>query len=362
LVWNDEKADFTDLPSQPEVDEVLEYLEDHNPCISCGIRLREESRELLHPIPDGFTQWGLKYHVGDFIYIRPPENCAVLEIAQIMKIKDIPADPSVTVRFFGRYDKSLGGLSSPFLDDVSFSFSVVLFDLDTLHQRRLYLRSQMEEIIFDRIDGLCYVQHLTDPDAIEKWVQHDDNFYVNQESNGDGLLVPMHKRFLKACRGCSDERITKLQHAEVFKNNNQPLRGLELFSGVFTSCCAALSPKICTRCWWTWDWHEHVWFCGDKIRCGIFTICCSDLSVRIHICTINTHLTEWIERTTPTPQSIAKTRAFSSKMPLKRRKGNLLLCSSQMMVRHFASPCLKKAKSILYLGVCHLLVFESNNI
>lgn len=241
MVWNDESTDFTDLPRQPEVDEVLEYLEDYNPCVSCGIRLREESRELLHPIPGGFTQYGLKYHVGDFIYIRPPENCGVLEIAQVVEIKGIPADPSATVRFFGRYDRSVpgqgftqGDLSPLFLDEVSFSFlGLVLFDLNILYQRRLYLRSQTKEIIFDRIDGLCYVQHLTDPDAIEDWVQHADNFYVNQECNRDGLLVPMEKRFLKACRACSDERITKLQHRQVLKNNNQPLRGLELFSGVF---------------------------------------------------------------------------------------------------------------------------------
>ena len=30
----------------------------------------------------------------------------MLEIAQIVKIKGIPVDPSVSVRFFGRYDDS----------------------------------------------------------------------------------------------------------------------------------------------------------------------------------------------------------------------------------------------------------------
>jgi DNA (cytosine-5)-methyltransferase 1 len=106
-----------------------------------------------------------------------------------------------------------------------------LFDLNTLHQRRLYLRSQTKEILFDRIDGLCYVQHLTDPDAIEEWVQHADNFYVNQKCDGEGLLVSMGKSFLKCCKPCSNERIKKLQHAKMLKDNNEPLRGLELFSG-----------------------------------------------------------------------------------------------------------------------------------
>ena len=99
----------------------------------------------------------------------------------------------------------------------------------------MYLCKQIKEIIFDQIDGLCYVQHLTDPDAIEDWVQHSNNFYVNQECDEKGLLVPMDKKFLKSCRACSEERLNKLQHAQMLKDNNEPLRGLELFSGEFTS-------------------------------------------------------------------------------------------------------------------------------
>jgi DNA (cytosine-5)-methyltransferase 1 len=74
---------------------------------------------------------------------------------------------------------------------------------------------------------------LTDIDAIEDWVQHADNFYVNQECDREGLLVPMDKRFLKRCTACSDKRIKKLRHVQMLKDNNEPLRGLELFSGEF---------------------------------------------------------------------------------------------------------------------------------
>ena len=52
-------------------------------------------------------QYGLQYHVGDCIYVRPAQNYGVLEIAQIVHIKGIPADPSISVRFFGRYDDSV---------------------------------------------------------------------------------------------------------------------------------------------------------------------------------------------------------------------------------------------------------------
>lgn len=107
MVWSDESTDFTDLPSTDEVDTLLQPLKPHQPCISCGIKLRDEKREQLQHIPNGFTQYGLTYHVGDFIYIRPPENYGVLEIAQIMKVRGVPDNPSVSVRFFGRYDDSV---------------------------------------------------------------------------------------------------------------------------------------------------------------------------------------------------------------------------------------------------------------
>lgn len=221
LVWSDENTDFTNLPTSNGVKALLKSLPSHMPCVSCAIKLQDENCQLLQHIPNGFTQYGLKYHVGDFIYIRPPENYGVLEVAQIMKIKGVPTDPSVSVCFFGRYDdfvqrqKFMGNGSSPLISD----------------ECQLYLHNKLEEIYFDRIDGQCYVQHLTDPDAIEDWVQHPDNFYVNQECNGEGLLVPMNKSSLKCCQACFDERIKKLQHAKMLKDNNEPLRGLELFSG-----------------------------------------------------------------------------------------------------------------------------------
>jgi DNA (cytosine-5)-methyltransferase 1 len=131
LVWSDENTDFVDLPSADEVRTLLKTLKPHMPCISCGIKLREDKRTKLQDIPNGFTQYGLKYHVGDCIYIRPPENCGVLEIAQIMKIQGIPADPSVSVRFFGRYDDSVQrqkdmeeGSSPLFSDEVTILFYV----------------------------------------------------------------------------------------------------------------------------------------------------------------------------------------------------------------------------------------------
>ena len=102
----------------------------------------------------------------------------------------------------------------------------------------MYLLNHREEITFDRIDGLCYVQHLVDLDAIEDWVQHADSFYVNQKCDEEGLLIPLAKNSLKCCRACSEGRIEKLRVAQMLKDNNEPLRGLELFSG------ACIAPYI----------------------------------------------------------------------------------------------------------------------
>jgi DNA (cytosine-5)-methyltransferase 1 len=236
LVWSDENTDFVDLPSMDEVETLLKSLKPHRPCISCAVNLREENHKQLQCIPNGFTQYGLKYHVGDCIYIQPPENYGVLEVAQIVNIQGGPTDLLVSVCFFGRYDDSVPKQKYmeerlSFLDEVTRFFYIWAFDLNALYQCRLYLHIQTKEISSNQIDGLCYVNYLTDPDSIEEWVQHADHYYVNQKCDDEGLLVPMEQRFLKCCRPCYDEHIKKLQCAQRLKDKNQPLRGLELFSG-----------------------------------------------------------------------------------------------------------------------------------
>lgn len=52
---------------------------------------------------DGFSQYGVTYHVSDFIYFRPHDsNVGVLEIGQILEVD--PFELEISVHLFGRFD------------------------------------------------------------------------------------------------------------------------------------------------------------------------------------------------------------------------------------------------------------------
>lgn len=85
--------------------DLLSTVELSKPCLSCALKAKEEKFEELKIIPDGFTQYGINYHLHDFIYIRPPDdNSGVLEIAQILKIKGELPELQISVQSFGRYN------------------------------------------------------------------------------------------------------------------------------------------------------------------------------------------------------------------------------------------------------------------
>lgn len=84
------------------------------------------------------------------------------------------------------------------------------------------------------------MQHLTDSDAIDQWVQHDDHYFVNQcaESATTGsvqdlqMLAPVEFKF---CPVCHEDRVQQLSNAKRLLERHGPLRGLELFSGMLVS-------------------------------------------------------------------------------------------------------------------------------
>jgi DNA (cytosine-5)-methyltransferase 1 len=82
------------------------------------------------------------------------------------------------------------------------------------------------------VDGICYVQHLVNPEEIEQWVDHNNHFYLNQKRDDKGPLVDMLAEELKICASCFDNRLEKLQRQNELRAKNDPLRCLELFSGM----------------------------------------------------------------------------------------------------------------------------------
>lgn len=91
----------------------------------------------------------------------------------------------------------------------------------------------------DRVDGICHVMHLVDVSDIEEWVQHDDHYFVNQDTDDLHRLEPED---LQHCKQCHQERLHHLHRVDQLLRRHQPLRGLELFSGMcsLTNICISV--------------------------------------------------------------------------------------------------------------------------
>ncbi|RDB21087.1 DNA (cytosine-5)-methyltransferase 1A [Hypsizygus marmoreus] len=223
LVYDEANVEFVDLPTGDEITELFAYLSLHKPCIACGFREREEHLEQILKIPNGFTQYGVRYHCLDFVYIRPRENSGLLEVAQIMKVRGVPEQPEITVRSFGRYDDFVLDQKSRKVDGASELIS---------DERRLFRKQDIKNIVdTDQIDGVCYVRQLTDAEEIDLWVKPDNHFYVNQDEDKDGDLIDMDDDTLPSCTPCYNQRLKKLRRDQELVNANDPIVSLELFSG-----------------------------------------------------------------------------------------------------------------------------------
>lgn len=97
-------------------------------------------------------------------------------------------------------------------------------------QRRLFFTEQELTVPFHKLDGICYVQHFTSARTIEKWVKHDDHYYLNEKGDVN-QLEPMDKDDFTFCELChlQDEVLRKKK--QTFSQTNSKLVGFELFSG-----------------------------------------------------------------------------------------------------------------------------------
>ncbi|KAF5380878.1 hypothetical protein D9615_004125 [Tricholomella constricta] len=216
LAYNEKDAEFLDIPGEDELAQVLEFSPPSKPCLSCGMQRRQDDLADYMSIFNGFSHFGIDYHLYDFIYIRPKATAGLLDVAQIVKIS---SSLQVTVQYFGRYNK-LNEKEKNFLRS---------------DERHLYLRTKkyiLDDL--DRIEGVCFIRHLTDSAEIDRWVKHDDHFYVNQQGgdgeNGPGLWE-MKDNVLHNCGICYKKRVEKLRQEQKLLEINGPITCLELFSG-----------------------------------------------------------------------------------------------------------------------------------
>ncbi|KAF8077759.1 C5-DNA-methyltransferase [Lyophyllum atratum] len=228
LAYNEKKHEFVDIPDQEEIDRRLQSLPSYKPCVSCWVQNQEKALKKFTTNDDGFSHYGIDYHCYEFIYVRPETMSRLLHIAQIVKIDKTGHNsgaPRVTVRFFGRHDqyehdekvkhKGVQGSSGLASDE-----------------RRLFRRTGKQTLEnLELIDGVCYVRLLTDAEEIDKWVRHDDHFYVNQEEVRDDDKLHDMKGTLERCDACHRARVAKLKRDKRLLSKNNPITCLELFSG-----------------------------------------------------------------------------------------------------------------------------------
>jgi hypothetical protein len=162
-------------------------------------------------------------------------------------------------------------------DEVCIHYSYLNSDTESPHKRRLYLTSRTGDVDPERLNGRCYVRYLKVSEKIEKWLQYDDHFYLNQKGDMKHGLFTIDKEDLERCEDCFQIRIEEIKRAEELLEQNRPLRGLELFSGKFLCFSSALFEFIISRlsrCWWARDWYGHVGICRDEVGGGVFSACC----------------------------------------------------------------------------------------
>ena len=98
-------------------------------------------------------------------------------------------------------------------------------------QRRLFYRHGTSTISIDQLDGVCYVQHLTDENQIEAWIKHDNHFFLNQEGDEEKLLMTSRDDF-SFCKQCHEDARKAIHITNQFLRENSKLTGMELFSGM----------------------------------------------------------------------------------------------------------------------------------
>ncbi|EGO21115.1 hypothetical protein SERLADRAFT_417509 [Serpula lacrymans var. lacrymans S7.9] len=227
LAWNTHDHSLIDLHPE-DVARALAHCTEGEPCFSCGLRNSREAEASPSPLPGcGFTHYSVKYHVHDFVYIKScSPNILEYDIGQIVKVKAMERPPTITVRLYGRYDDIVRRVRGK-----RDKFQVLGSD-----DRRLFKTSKFKAVTTDTIDGMCYVMHSSRDDTIDDWCKHDNHFYVHQYANSlktDSLeeLEELEEKNFTYCKQCYEDRKQTLRHTEELLQKNEPLRGLELFSG-----------------------------------------------------------------------------------------------------------------------------------
>jgi hypothetical protein len=126
----EEDSSLVNLPTEAEISSVVAHCPLNEPCHPCGLRHQKELLGRPRPIPGGgYTQFGINYHVNDFVLVKPHGGRhAVYKVAQITKIKAM-SPFQVCLRLFRRYRHEQDEEGCDPLYEVSDDVRVVAFPL-----------------------------------------------------------------------------------------------------------------------------------------------------------------------------------------------------------------------------------------
>lgn len=96
LMWDQDQAAFTDLPSLEESEVILSSLVEHMPCYACGINAQGLRFQELTPLTHGWSQFGISYHMYDFVYVNTNESNALFGIGQVVGLRITGAEGQET--------------------------------------------------------------------------------------------------------------------------------------------------------------------------------------------------------------------------------------------------------------------------
>ncbi|KAF4614568.1 hypothetical protein D9613_003147 [Agrocybe pediades] len=214
-LYDEDTASFADIP--PDALDIS-VKAGYKACFSCDSKVDKDASQIIEQVDDRTVMvHGMVFHEDDFVFFCPSTESKVLEIGQIKEIHE----DHVEVALLGRYDDYVSHQK----DRKTPLASSLICD-----ERKLFFSDNVVSVTAHRLDGICYVMHLTDPSKIEKWVVFDDHFYFDEKGSVESLESMDVDDFVY-CRECYEGDKEERKKTRKFLQTNSKLIGMELFSG-----------------------------------------------------------------------------------------------------------------------------------
>lgn len=225
FVWDKDHCRFIN-PTEQALEDALRAATSPMPCYSCGASELESLAQIptllqLTPSSPCLKYLGHTFHPLDFVYLIPKGNSHLYDIGQILSI---PNSEEIQVLKYRRLDQPQGPFSEVHVTLIE-SANILLNELKIV----LVPTAKVLTLPSERLEGICWAKsyHSMPEDEYVAWCSLPDHYVVHGADLKHGLGFQLHNDYLSG-----EERFFQL---------HEPLRGLELFSGMF------IFPKLPRR-------------------------------------------------------------------------------------------------------------------